>query len=136
MSSIYYDPTSNRFCQLDDKSVVPPGSREIEPDALEYYNGNRYISGILNYIDCPITLNKLKQAETERIPAHIRRRHAYETLTHKASGEPLLVWNGETLTVDAAVKMYLDYTAEGDSGITADIQALIIAAKAYIRETW
>ena len=60
------------------------------------------------------------------------RRNAYISLTHKEDGSALIPWEGSAITVDQANKVYLEYSAE-NSIKAAEIQALIVPAKAYIR---
>jgi hypothetical protein len=132
--SIYYDSNSKQFYQLDDKSVVPPNSREIEPDALEYYNSRRKIlEGLLDYTEGVITLAKVKQVETDKVAPGDRRMFAYETMRFREDGTPLIAWHGDALTVDEAVRVYLNYLAEDRHDVTEVVQGLIVGAKGYIR---
>ncbi|MDD4564759.1 MAG: hypothetical protein PHE79_04710 [Eubacteriales bacterium] len=64
-------------------------------------------------------------------PAELREQ-AYETMTYKADGTALILWDEQSITVDRANKVYLEYSAEG-SPKAAQIQALIVAAKTHIR---
>ena len=61
------------------------------------------------------------------------REQAYQTMTHKENGDPLLPWSGEALTVDGANDLWLKYTAEGSTRAT-ELTQLIVSAKSYIRE--
>jgi hypothetical protein len=63
------------------------------------------------------------------------REQAYQTMTTKADGTGLIAWEGKAISVDQANKIYLEYSAEGSSKAT-EIQALIVAAKTYIRELY
>ena len=66
-------------------------------------------------------------APTQPTPAELREQ-AYET-------EPLIEWQGELLTVDAANDLWLKYSAEG-SEVADTLSTLIAAAKAHIRELY
>lgn len=57
-----------------------------------------------------------------------QRKQAYET-------EPLIEWDGDTITVDAANQLWLGYAAE-ESPKAAALQTLIIAAKFAVREMY
>lgn len=57
-----------------------------------------------------------------------KREQAYRT-------EPIIDWQGEMITVDAANDLWLKYSAEG-SIIANELSALIVQAKASIRETY
>lgn len=48
---------------------------------------------------------------------------------------PIIVWQGQNITVDQANLVYLQYSAEG-SQKAAEIQTLIIAAKESIRQLY
>lgn len=63
------------------------------------------------------------------------REQAYESMTIKTDGTDLIPWEGKSITVDQANKVYLEYSAEG-SPKAIEIQALIVAAKTYIRELY
>ena len=63
------------------------------------------------------------------------RKQAYLTLTEKEDKSPLILWNGENITVDNANKIYLEYFAENNDK-AIEIQKLIISAKLYIRELY
>ena len=63
------------------------------------------------------------------------REQAYESMTLKVDGVNLITWEGNAITVDQANKAYLEYLAEG-SPKAAEIQALIVTAKTYIRELY
>ena len=64
-----------------------------------------------------------------------QREEAYTSLTHKSDGTPLIEWEGQVITVDISNKKWLDYSAEG-STIANELSALIVTAKAYIRELY
>ena len=55
-----------------------------------------------------------------------KRENTYETL-------PIIEWQGNTLTVDAANKLWQAYTAEGKVTIAQELTALISNAKQEIR---
>lgn len=55
-----------------------------------------------------------------------RREQAYET-------EPLIEYEGEEITVDEANKLFLQYSAEGNTQKYMDLQILIGRAKADVR---
>ncbi len=57
-----------------------------------------------------------------------QRKQAYET-------EPLIEWDGDTITVDAANQLWLGYAAE-ESPKAETLQTLIIAAKFAVREMY
>lgn len=63
------------------------------------------------------------------------REQAYATMRNRKDESALIYWEGKTLTVDEANKIYMDYIAEG-SDKASKIQTLIASAKAYIRELY
>jgi hypothetical protein len=67
-------------------------------------------------------------------PKELRER-AYESVTEKEDGSPLIEWDGESLTVDGAAELWLHYAAEGSEKADA-LRELIQAAKEYIRGLW
>lgn len=69
------------------------------------------------------------------IPSSELRERAYECMTTKEDGTALITWEGSAITMDRANKVYLEYSAE-NSPRAAEIQALIIPAKVYIRELY
>ena len=68
-----------------------------------------------------------KPEQEAQTPAELRQQ-AYET-------EPIIEWQGELITVDAANDLWLKYSAEG-SDVAATLSALIVDAKAKIREQY
>lgn len=76
--------------------------------------------------------------EPPAIPEHSpaeKREHAYQSMTHKEDGTPLIEWGGEAITVDAANDICLKYIAEG-SPVVEELTKIIAKAKAYIRELY
>lgn len=63
------------------------------------------------------------------------REQVYEMMLYKADGTALITWENEAITVDIANKKWLDYSAEG-STVANELSALIVTAKAYIRELY
>ncbi|GEM_PF-1272751 len=57
------------------------------------------------------------------------REQAYET-------DPVISWDSNTMTVDAANQLWAAYSAEGNTDKATQLQALIVAAKTTIRETY
>jgi len=55
-----------------------------------------------------------------------QRKTAYETMA-------IIDWRGQTITVDAANQLWMQYEAEGNIGTAVDLQGLIKEAKAEIR---
>ena len=73
------------------------------------------------------TPGTLPEPEAAPTPVELRQQ-AYET-------EPIIEWQGELITVDAANDLWLKYSAEG-SDVAAELSALIVGAKAKIREQY
>jgi len=65
-------------------------------------------------------------------PARELREQAYETMLYAENGNPLILWDSEPITIDAANDLWAKYAAENhpDANI---LQELIKAAKEYIR---
>lgn len=66
------------------------------------------------------------QPEPQVLSPRERREQAYET-------EPLIEYEGEEITVDEANKLFLQYSAEGNTQKYMDLQILIGRAKADVR---
>ncbi|MFV0517830.1 MAG: hypothetical protein ACK5MV_10595 [Aminipila sp.] len=64
-----------------------------------------------------------------------QREQAYTSLTHKTDGTPLIVWESQPITVEQTNQKWLDYSAEGNVKAN-ELSALIVSAKAYIRELY
>jgi len=60
------------------------------------------------------------------------REQAYKTMLYAENGNPLILWDSEPITIDAANDLWAKYAAENhpDANI---LQELIKAAKEYIR---
>ena len=69
-----------------------------------------------------------EQAKTEPAPSE-KRELAYNTL-------PCVEWDGDRITVTKAAQKWQYYAAEGSTARTAELTALISAAKAAIREQY
>lgn len=78
-----------------------------------------------------------KPPEPKQTPQQ-KREEAYETMLYKEDKTPLILWEGEAITVDVANKKWLGYTAEGEKGIVHanNLTALISNAKTYIRNLY
>lgn len=70
-----------------------------------------------------------KFAGTDHRTPQEKRKWAYEN-------ELAVVYRGEAITVDAANKQFMEYTAEGNSEKSLELQALIAAAKESIRSIY
>ena len=66
------------------------------------------------------------QPEPQVLTPRERREQAYET-------EPLIEYDGDMITVDEANKLFLQYSAEGNTQKYMDLQILIGRAKADVR---
>lgn len=86
--------------------------------------GDTFKDGVWSKKETPIEPTTQQQREEE-----------YETMLYKEDGNALILWEGEPITVDTANKKWLDYSAEG-SEVANELSALIISAKAYIRELY
>ena len=109
---------------------VPEGYARI-PDDMAIPDTFPFVEIETAEIDGVMTVTKMTTGivpEPEQpTPAELREQ-AYET-------EPLIEWQGELLTVDAANDLWLKYSAEG-SEVADTLSTLIAAAKAHIRELY
>jgi hypothetical protein len=119
------DWTGAALYVVPDDSVLPKKIQEAYPyyDFVLDDGGN-----LMDIVEIPRT-------PPEMILQAQLREQAYETMTIKSDGTDLILWEGRSITVDQANKVYLEYFAEGSAKAT-EIQALIVAAKTYIRELY
>ena len=73
-----------------------------------------------------ISLPQPVAPEPQVLSPRERREQAYET-------EPLIAYDGDMITVDEANKLFLQYSAEGNTQKYMDLQILIGRAKAAVR---
>ena len=93
---------------------------EIETqDDLEAYIQNRFDD----------LLAEAELAEADFRTPQEKRKWAYEN-------ELSIIYRGEAITVDAANKQFMEYTAEGATEKCQELQQLIAAAKDVIRNTY
>ena len=110
-------------------NTVPEGYAVI-PDGMELKNfpfgevTAKKVKGVMTVTKW--TPGTIPEPEGQT-PAELRQQ-AYET-------EPIIEWQGELLTVDAANDLWLKYSAEG-SETSNTLSALIVKAKAHIRELY
>lgn len=73
--------------------------------------------------------NRLRLYKSSKLTSREKREQAYET-------RACVEYDGQTLTVDAANKLYLAYSAEGQMERAQELSTLIAVAKADIRAEW
>lgn len=73
--------------------------------------------------------NRLRLYKPSELTSREKREQAYET-------RACVAYDGQTLTVDAANKLYLAYSAEGQMERAQALSTLIAVAKADIRAEW
>jgi hypothetical protein len=122
------------YCRLDNDVVV----EIFDYNPFEWIPNPAFLA---NCMECP---DDVKQGyihkdgvfadPNNKNPTELREA-AYETMITKADGTDLIPWEGKEITVDQANKVYLEYSAEGSTK-AVEIQALIVAAKTYIRELY
>lgn len=126
-NSLYPDKdwTEKANYLLEDGSELANKIQELYP----YYDF--VLDGEGNLID----VTAIERPPEPKPTQQQQREVAYETMLYKEDGTPLILWEGEAITVDTANKKWLDYSAEG-STIANELSALIVEAKAYIRELY
>lgn len=87
----------------------------------------REVAMEMNRIDDLLAEAELAEADF-RTPQE-KRKWAYEN-------ELSIIYRGEAITVDAANKQFMEYTAEGATEKCQELQQLIAAAKDVIRNTY
>ena len=105
-------------------ALVPP---ELEEKAMQLAPYCELVfkgDGLVDILDDPELRPKLS-------PAELRKR-AYETMREDGDGGPLILWEGEPLTVDEASASWLRYYIEGHERADA-LRQMVIAAKGHIR---
>ncbi len=126
MCYVHIDPESNEITQILNPQVLSPD--------IAYWYGEEFSSNCVqapNEVDQRWIYKNGEFTPPEEEPAHVltpaeQRKLAYET-------EPLIEWEGEQITVDAANRLWLGYAAE-ESPKADELQTMIIAAKTEIRE--
>ena len=73
--------------------------------------------------------NRLRLYKPSELTSREKREQAYET-------RACVEYDGQTLTVDAANRLYLAYSAEGKTERAQALSTLIAVAKADIRAEW
>lgn len=104
--------------------------------------GDSIIDGNIRLMKCKLDVDSEKEVmsnfeymslpDINEISNKEKREKAYATIIYKEDSDPLILWEQDSLTIDKANKVFLEYLAEG-SEKAAEIQGLILAAKSYIR---